>query len=134
MDNEYKKYIFKEIVSFEKNLNLSLKIFDEYRKINCANKLIQENPTNWEYSIIEQCKKNELDAREKYWIQYYDSYKNGFNKFFPDENVNKSNLIHPFDISHEVSKKIEPEKTSRDSLNTTYIEQNLKKVLIIKNI
>ena len=46
-------------------------------------------------------------------------YKNGFNKFFPDENVNKSNLIHPFDISHEVSKKIEPEKTSRDSLNTT---------------
>lgn len=43
-------------------------------------KLIQENPTNWEYSIIEQCKKNELDAREKYWIQYYDSYKNGFNK------------------------------------------------------
>ena len=46
-------------------------------------------------------------------------YKNGFNKFFPDENVNKSNLIRPFDISHEVSKKIEPEKTSRDSLNTT---------------
>ena len=26
-------------------------------------------------------------------------YKNGFNKFFPDENVNKSNLIHPFDIN-----------------------------------
>ena len=38
-----KKSIFKEIVSFEKNLNLSLKIFDEYRKINCANKLIEEN-------------------------------------------------------------------------------------------
>lgn len=43
-------------------------------------KLIQENPTNWEYSIIEQCKKNELNAREKYWIEYYNSCKNGFNK------------------------------------------------------
>lgn len=43
-------------------------------------KLIQENPTNWEYSIIEQCKENELDAREKYWIEYYDSCKYGFNK------------------------------------------------------
>lgn len=43
-------------------------------------KLIQENPTNWEYSIIEQCKENELNAREKYWIEYYNSCKNGFNK------------------------------------------------------
>lgn len=43
-------------------------------------KLIQENPTNWDYSIIEQCEENELNAREKYWIEYYDSCKNGFNK------------------------------------------------------
>ena len=26
-------------------------------------------------------------------------YKNGFNKFFPDENMNKSNLIRQFDIN-----------------------------------
>lgn len=28
---------------------------------------------------IEQCKNNKLDERERYWISYYDSYKNGYN-------------------------------------------------------
>ena len=31
--------IFQEIVSFENHLNLSQQIFDEFRKINCDNKL-----------------------------------------------------------------------------------------------
>ena len=38
-----KDSIFKEIISFENNLNLSLQIFDEFRKINCDNKLIERN-------------------------------------------------------------------------------------------
>ncbi len=28
---------------------------------------------------IEECENSELDEREKYWIKYYDSYKNGYN-------------------------------------------------------
>ena len=52
-----KKSIFKEIISFEKNLNLSNQIFDEYRKINCDNQLIEGNQEfnqseNPEISII----------------------------------------------------------------------------------
>ena len=35
-----KESIFQEIVSFENHLNLSQQIFDEFRKINCGNKLI----------------------------------------------------------------------------------------------
>ena len=35
-----KESIFQEIVSFENHLNLSQQIFDEFRKINCDNKLI----------------------------------------------------------------------------------------------
>ena len=38
-----KDSIFKEIISFENNLNLTLQIFDEFRKINCDNKLIERN-------------------------------------------------------------------------------------------
>ena len=34
--------IFQEIVSFENNLNLTTQIFDEFRQINCDNKLIEE--------------------------------------------------------------------------------------------
>ena len=28
---------------------------------------------------IEECENSKLDEREKYWIEYYDSYKNGYN-------------------------------------------------------
>ena len=57
-------------------------------------------------------------------------YKNGFSKFFSDENIDQRNVISPFDISHEISKKFEPEKRNKDYLNTAviYMELNLKKV------
>ena len=34
---------FKEIVSFENNIHLNQKVFDEFRNINCNNKLIEAN-------------------------------------------------------------------------------------------
>ena len=41
-------------------------------------------------------------------------YKNGFNRFFQDENVDRSNFRNSLDIKHEISKKIESEKYDRD--------------------
>ena len=35
--------------------------------------------TNFAFNIIEECNVQNLDEREKYWIQYYDSYNNGYN-------------------------------------------------------
>lgn len=34
---------------------------------------------NFSFKIIEYCELSELDEKEKYWINYYDSYKNGYN-------------------------------------------------------
>ena len=34
---------------------------------------------NFTFDIIEECDIQNLDEREKYWIQYYDSYNNGYN-------------------------------------------------------
>ena len=34
---------------------------------------------NFEWEVIEKCKKSELDERESYWIEYYDSYNKGYN-------------------------------------------------------
>ena len=34
---------------------------------------------NFEIEEIEQCEKDQLNDREKYWIKYYDSYENGYN-------------------------------------------------------
>lgn len=62
------------------SVDIARRFYEHQTSILDWHKLIQENPTNWEYSIIEQCKENELNAREKYWIEYYNSCKNGFNK------------------------------------------------------
>lgn len=34
---------------------------------------------NFDFSIIEECPKEQLNDREIYWINYYDSFKNGYN-------------------------------------------------------
>ena len=34
---------------------------------------------NFEWEVIERCKKKDLDEREIYWIEYYDSFNKGYN-------------------------------------------------------
>ena len=34
---------------------------------------------NFEWEVIEKCKKKDLDEREIYWIEYYDSFNKGYN-------------------------------------------------------
>lgn len=34
---------------------------------------------NFSFEILEECDINQLSIREKYWIQYFDSYNNGYN-------------------------------------------------------
>lgn len=34
---------------------------------------------NFSFEILEQCSINELDLKEKYWIQYYNTFKEGYN-------------------------------------------------------
>ena len=34
---------------------------------------------NFKWEVIEQCKKKDLDEREIYWIEYYDSFNKGYN-------------------------------------------------------
>ena len=41
---------------------------------------IKEEPQNFTYEIIELCNKEDLNEREIYWISYYDSYVDGYNR------------------------------------------------------
>lgn len=34
---------------------------------------------NFSFEILEECKTEELDEEEIYWIKYYDSYNKGYN-------------------------------------------------------
>lgn len=35
---------------------------------------------NFDFSVLQECSKEELNELEIYWIKYYDSYKNGYNQ------------------------------------------------------
>lgn len=71
----------------------SEKAQDHYTKIHQAMKLLGKD--NFYYEILELCSYLELSDREKYWISYYDSYKNGYNMTLGGEdNIGESNGRH----------------------------------------
>ena len=35
---------------------------------------------NFQFTVIEECSKNQLNQKQKYWISYFDSYNNGYNQ------------------------------------------------------
>lgn len=41
--------------------------------------IIKYGENGFNFEIIEECPKELLNEREKYWIQYYNSYRNGYN-------------------------------------------------------
>ena len=56
-----------------KNKNSSvykIKLYQDFRKYGIE---------NFEVRILEYCKTELLDEREKYWIKYFDTFKNGYN-------------------------------------------------------
>ena len=50
---------------------------------------------NFSIECIEECPQEKLDVQEKYWIQYYDSYKNGYNSNLGGEKVTENAENHP---------------------------------------
>ena len=45
---------------------------------------------NFALEIIEECAQDKLDEREVYWIEYYDSYHNGYNETFGGQGLGRS--------------------------------------------
>lgn len=43
---------------------------------------------NFQFEIIEECSKEKLNEREKYWISYYDGFFNGYNQTLGGDNHN----------------------------------------------
>lgn len=66
---------------------------------------------NFNFVILEECEPSLLNERKKYWIQYFDSYKNGYNQ---DEGGN--NASHFIKLSKEkILEIIEILKVSKES-------------------
>lgn len=58
--------------------------------------LLLKNPSDFIFTILEECKEKELDSREFYYINLYNSFENGFNSTHGNtlkhEKVNTENI------------------------------------------
>lgn len=61
---------------------------------------LRKNPDNFEFIILEEVKETELDNREIYWIDYYNSFLDGYN------NNKGGNSHRGFKKSEEMRKKL----------------------------
>ena len=57
---------------------------------------------NFDFEVIEECSSDLLNDKEKYWIEKYDSYRNGYNQTAGGESgghsMKISTIIHPIAI------------------------------------
>lgn len=50
-----------------------------------------ESIDDFSFEVIQECKKEELDELEIYWINYYDSIKQGYNRAMPTFSLGRKN-------------------------------------------
>lgn len=61
-------------------------ISKEEMKMSIKRAILKYGKENFSVEILEECDRSNLDAREKYYIQIYDSYKNGYNSTIGGQN------------------------------------------------
>lgn len=63
--------------------------------------------SNFDFSIIEECQKEELNDKEKYWIKYYNSYENGYNMTYGGEGslvVDYQKVLQVYQTNYNLTK------------------------------
>lgn len=73
-----------QTINFERRKKEHLKAKDNFAIHNAIRKYGIDN-FSWE--ILEECSENLLNEREKYWISYYNTYKEGYNSTRGGENA-----------------------------------------------
>lgn len=65
-----------------KSVNLQKRFYDHKCKSGqwIDNEIEKYGEENFDFIILEYCSVNTLEEREKYWIAYYDTFNNGYNK------------------------------------------------------
>ena len=76
-----KIYIGQTIKPVEKRFNQHINIFNKayFSQLALYKAFNKYGLENFTFEEIEEVENSELDVREKYWINYYDSYNNGYN-------------------------------------------------------
>ena len=79
-DIYHKVYIGQTTFTLEKRYKQHLqKVADPKDKTKLHTAMRQLGIDHFHIKLVEKCNEDELDDKEKYWINYYDSQKNGYN-------------------------------------------------------
>ena len=57
---------------------------------------------NFMFELLEECSADFLDIREQYWIEYFDSYKNGYNQTIGGNNPQSKVKDYINDITYDL--------------------------------
>lgn len=60
---------------------------------------------NFSFEVIEECRQEELNEKEKLWIQYYDSFNNGYNLTLGGGGLVKYNVEQVYE-TYQITKNI----------------------------
>lgn len=71
---------------------------DEYA-IHCA--IRKYSIENFSFEIIEECSLEHLNEKEKYWIEYYNSYENGYNETLGGDGGPRYDYNHIYELWNE---------------------------------
>ena len=118
-NNENVKCLKLQVQRWQKNYNDDLNTKD--REINELKNMMKE------MEMIEKEDQNEINKLKRMLNDIKSFYKNGFNRFFHDENINSSNFGNNLDIRHEISKKIDSDKYNKDFITIVSKTNNNRK-------
>lgn len=109
-----KSYIGQTKRSLEKRKHQHENSSDTYYFHRALKKYGKEN---FEWVILEECDNTELDTREKYWIQFYNTYEKGYNSTLGGDNAN----------ALEEWRKKNPQKAKENALKNLFYANEANK-------
>ena len=86
-----KIYIGKTSASIEERYNGHIRACNAGCTYTIYNAMRKYGIDTFSVEEVEECDDSVLNERERYWITYYDSYKNGYNETLGGEGVTKFN-------------------------------------------
>ena len=92
---------------------------------NCAiHKALQKyGIENFDFSILELCSENELDDKEIYWINYYNSYKDGYNETSGGKRPVHTACNHPIEMYDLQGKYIKELLKEDNTIITPFVKK-----------
>jgi len=84
--------------------------------IHLQNSIKKYGIENFDFSIIEECDRDECSLRERYWIEFYDSFRSGYNSTTGGENEPGWHLSEDSKDKLRVKKSEETKRKMSESL------------------